>query len=92
MHPLGNPTIVAPLTITDDAQLLTVPHGTISIEVCNMGVNDCYFGDETVTDLTGMPIFSSGVTKVWENLPSNFKVWLICAAGKTTQIRRVNYL
>jgi hypothetical protein len=92
MHPLGNPTIATPITVTDTPVLLTVSHGIVSLELCNMGNNDCYFGDSTVTDSTGMPIFSSGVSKVWENLPSNFKVYLVCATGKTTDLRRINYV
>jgi hypothetical protein len=90
--PLGNPIIVTPIIVTDTSQKLTVPHGIIAVELCNMGNSDCYFGDINVTSANGIPIFSAGVSKIWEGIPSNFQVWLVCTTGQTTTLRRVNYV
>ena len=90
--PLGDPKQDTPLTITDVAQVLILPHGIISLEFQNTGSKDCYYGASDVTSANGGIIYSGGDRKTFENLPSNWKVYLICAAGLSTTLRVIKYV
>ncbi len=90
--PLGNPEEQTPITITDTATEIIVTHGIQSIEFQNIGDNDVAFGRiDTLTFARGGIIYSSGVNKVFENIPSGWKISFICDTGKTSTLKRIDY-
>lgn len=90
MSVLGNPVPQTPLTITTVAQAISIPHGIISLELQNTGSNDVYFGDSAVTSAKGGVIYSNGDRKVFENIPSNFTIYVLTASGSST-LRVIHY-
>lgn len=88
--PLGSPIPQTPLTITNTAQQITIPHGIISLELQNTGNVDIYFGDSTVDSTKGGVIYSNGDRKVFETIPSNFTIYVITASATST-LRIIHY-
>lgn len=91
-QPLGNPTHKTPVSVTSTEITLTITHGFQSIEFQNWSVNDVYFGATGVTTANGGRIVANGGSKIFENIPSNWKVTFICASGKTATLQRIDYL
>lgn len=93
-QPLGNPEDQNTISVSDSAAEITVGNiGFQSIEFVNMGRNDCFYGKlSTVTSARGAPIFSQGGRRTFENIQSGWKISFVCASGKTTTLRRINYV
>ena len=90
--PLGNPEDQAAITVTDTATEITIANALSAIEFINMSSKDIYYGKKsTVTTARGGPIFSAGGRRVFENIPSNFKISFIAASG-SNELRQINYL
>lgn len=91
--PLGSPTDQATISVTDSLKTITVENiGLQSIEFVNMGRNDCFYGGTSVTAAKGAPIFSQGGRRSFEAIPSGWNISFICKSGKTTTLRRINYV
>ena len=90
--PLGNPTEQTPFVISDVIHTVTVAQGIQSVEFVNMGSNDVYYGSSTVTSARGGPIYSGGDRRTFENIPSGWLISFICASGKSTTLRQINYV
>ncbi len=94
MSALGNPEETAVISLTASVTTITVGNiGLHSIEFVNMGSSDCYYGKaSTLTSDRGAPIFSNGGRRTFESIPSGWVISFRCATGKTTTLRRVNYV
>jgi hypothetical protein len=81
----------APITVTDTETQILIGLGKNTIEIFNMDTaNDIYYGATGVDSSKGIPIFA-GTGKIWSNVKTNFSVYLICSAGKTADVRIVEY-
>lgn len=91
--PLGNPEETEVISVDENGTTITVTQGLSSLEIQNTGSADVAFGKpSTVTFARGILIYANGDRKSWENLPTGWTVRFITAAGKTTTLRRVNYV
>jgi hypothetical protein len=88
---LGNPVDQTPISVTATAQEITISYGLKSVEFFNGDSADCYFGCiDTLTSVRGGVIYA-GQSKSFESIPSGWKISFVCAAGKSTTLRRVDY-
>jgi len=89
---LGNPEEQDAISVTATAQEVQLTHGLQSIEFQNLGNNDVYFGKlSTLTSARGGVIFSAGGSKTFENVGAGWRISFICASGKTSTLRRIDY-
>ena len=92
-QPLGNPEDTATITVTAAVTTITISQGLSSLEIQNSGNNDVAFGKaSTLTFARGILIYSQGDRKSWENLPTGWTVSFRCDSGKSTTLKRVNYV
>lgn len=93
-QPLGNPEDQTPIAVTQTpAEIIVENIGFQSIEFVNTGRNDCFYGKlSTLTSVRGAPIFSQGGRRTFENIQSGWKISFVCKTGKTTTLRRINYV
>jgi hypothetical protein len=92
-NPLGNPSDAANITVTDAVTTITVAQGLSSLEIQNSGDNNVAFGKaSTLTFARGILLYRQGDRKSWENLTSGWTVSFRCDTGKTTTLKRVDYV
>ncbi len=87
---MGSPSHKTPMTVTDSPQSLTVTSGKAHLEIFVVGNNDIYFGGSGVSSNNGRPVYS-GSGKIWNDVKDDFKVYLVCASGETSEIRIIEY-
>jgi hypothetical protein len=91
-QPLGNPEEQTPISVTATAAEIEIYYGLRSVEFQNTGSNDVYFGKlSTLTSARGGIIYSNGDRKIFENIPSGWKISFLCETGKTSTLRRIDY-
>lgn len=78
------------ITVTAEAQAITMTAGKHSIELYNNSENDVYYGGSGVTSANGC-IIAPGTTKEFNNVKRGFSLYLVCATGLTAEIRIVEY-
>ncbi len=76
----------AAVTATATRQQITMTSGYRTIELQNVGSNILYYGGSTVTDSNGIRLYPNS-TKIFANVKSTFSLYLVCAAGQTTETR-----
>ena len=90
---LGSPEDQTVINVSSTVQTITLDVGLSSIEFQNTGHNRVYYGKaSTLTVARGGIIYGKGDRKVFENLPSNWKISFICAKNQTSKLRRLNYV
>lgn len=80
----------AAITVTAVAQEITIGAGLRSIEIQNTGTDLIYMGGSGVTDATGIKLFQNQ-GKLFMNVKDTFSIYFICAAGKTSTLRVIEY-
>ena len=78
------------ITVTSTAAKLTLTAGKTTVEMMNTGDNTVYYGGVGVTDVTGFPIYR----RSWHSWSTkkNWSIYVVCAAGETSTLRRVEYV
>lgn len=88
---IGSPTLETAVAVTETAQLITVLGPKKTMEVYNADPSNLvFYGDLNVTSANGIPILP-GETKTWASVENGFKIYFVCAAGKTATLRRITY-
>ena len=78
------------LTITQSAQEIIIGSGKTHIEIQNTGANDIFLGGVGVDSAKGFQLFTD-YSKVFSKVKSTFNFYAICASGKTSTLRIVEY-
>ena len=78
------------IAVTATAQKLAIVVGKPTIEILNIGSNAVYYGGVGVTSSNGFPIYRRAY-KSWNNTKTGWKIYVVCAAGLTSELRIVEY-
>ena len=87
---LGNPTHTAQTSVDSTGTSLTITSRKRSMILYNTGSKNCYYGASGVASTTGGVIWS-GSAMTFYNVKNDFTIYLICAAGESTTIQRVEF-
>jgi hypothetical protein len=87
---LGNPTHTAQIAVTAVEAATTITSGKRSMILYNTGSKNAYFGATGVASTTGGVIWA-GSAMTFYNVKDDFTIYLICAAGESTTVQRVEF-
>ena len=79
------------VTVTATAQEIIIGVGKKTIEFHNSGTNDIFYGGSGVDSAKGIPIFIDE-GKIFSKVNSTFSIYFVCAAGKTSTLRIIEYV
>lgn len=87
---LGNPTHTAQIAVDQNESSITLTSGKRSMFLYNTGSKNCYFGATGLASTTGGVIWA-GTAMTFYNAQDDFTIYLICAAGESTTLQRVEF-
>ena len=90
IHNVGACSHRTAVTVTEEAQQITITASKNTIEFINTGTNTIYYGGSGVNSTNGFPIYRR-VSKSWSSVKSSFSIYVVCAAGETSTLRIVEY-
>ena len=77
----------SPKTVTSTRSAITSSGGKRLIRITNVGTNDCYIGDITVTSSNGEIIYAEGATVTFDNVKDDFTVYVVTGGSDETELR-----